>query len=59
MDNEDNKKTKIKVKRICEHCLFHYMIDLEDEEQCFEKGGCKHFSPIGLRIINVEVIIED
>jgi len=33
------------------------MKDLEDD-QCYEIGGCLQFSPIGLRLEDVEVIIE-
>jgi len=31
------------------------MKDLEDD-QCYEEGGCLQFSPIGLRLEDVEVI---
>ena len=48
---------KIKVKRICTLCFFHYYKDLEDDE-CFEVGGCNSFSPIGLRLEDVEIIIK-
>lgn len=47
---------KIKVIRNCTNCLFYYYKDLEDDE-CFEEGGCSQFSPIGLRLEDVEVII--
>jgi len=46
---------KIKVIRNCKSCLYHYMKDLEDD-QCYEEGGCLQFSPIGLRLEDVEVI---
>jgi len=48
---------KIKVIRNCKSCLYHYMKDLEDD-QCYEKGGCAQFSPIGLRPKDVEVVVE-
>lgn len=51
-----NTQTKIKVKRVCVNCLFHYMIDLEDD-RCFEEGGCKGFMPIGIRAENAEIIV--
>jgi len=48
---------KIKVIRNCKSCIYHYWKDLEDD-QCYEKGGCLQFSPIGLRLEDVEVILE-
>ena len=33
------------------------MVDSEDA-QCYQKGGCSRFTPIGLRIEDAEVIIE-
>ena len=48
---------KIKVIRNCKSCLYHYWKDLEDD-QCYEKGGCLQFSPIGLRLEDVEVVGE-
>jgi len=48
---------KIKIILTCTSCLFHYWKDLEDDE-CFEIGGCINFSPIGLRLEDVEVVGE-
>jgi len=48
---------KIKVIRDCESCFYHYYKDPE-EDQCFTKGGCINFSPIGLRLEDVEVVGE-
>jgi len=48
---------KIKVIRNCKSCLYYYWKDIEDD-MCYEKGGCLQFSPIGLRLEDVEVIIE-
>jgi len=48
---------KIKIIRNCKSCLFHYYKDLEDD-QCYEECGCLRFSPIGLRLEDVEIIIE-
>ena len=48
---------KIKVIRNCKSCIYHYWKDLEDD-QCYEKGGCLQFSPIGLRLEDVEVVGE-
>jgi len=48
---------KIKVIRNCKSCVYHYYKELEDD-QCFENGGCLQFSPIGLRLEDVEVVGE-
>ncbi len=37
------------IERICKNCFFRYCRDLEDDI-CFQEGGCKGFSPIGLRL---------
>jgi len=48
---------KIKVIRNCKSCIYHYWKYLEDD-MYYEKGGCLQFSPIGLRLEDVEIIIE-
>jgi hypothetical protein len=48
---------KIKIIRNCISCFFHYYKDQEDDE-CYEDGGCSSFSPVGLRIEDVELIVE-
>ena len=48
---------KIQIIRNCKSCFFHYYKDLEDDE-CYEEGGCSGFSPVGLRLEDVEVVIE-
>jgi len=49
---------KIKVIRNCKSCLYHYWKDLEDD-QCYGKDGCINFSPIGLKLEDVEIIVEE
>ena len=46
-------KTQITLN--CKSCLFHYCRDLEDDI-CFQDGGCSGFSPIGLKLEDVEVV---
>ena len=46
---------KIKVIRNCKSCLYHYWKEPEDD-QCFENGGCMNFTPIGLKLEDVEVV---
>ena len=53
-----NSTISIKVIRNCKSCLFHYYKDIEDDE-CFEIGGCNSFSPIGLKLEDVEIIVEE
>jgi len=48
---------KIKVIRNCKSCIYHYWKDIKDD-QFYEKGGCLQFYPIGLRLEDVEAIIE-
>jgi len=48
---------KIKVIRNCKSCLYHYYKDPE-ENQCYGKDGCINFSPIGLKLEDVEVVGE-
>jgi len=48
---------KIKVIRNCKSCIYHYWKDIEDD-MCYEESGCLQFSPIGLRLEDVEVILE-
>lgn len=48
---------KIKVIRNCKACFFHYYNDLEDD-MCYEKGGCLQFSPVGLKLEDVEIVKE-
>jgi len=49
---------KIKVIRNCKTCIYYYWKDLEDD-MCYEKGGCLQFSPIGLRLEDVEAVVEN
>jgi len=48
---------KIKVIRNCKSCLYHYWKNFEDD-QCYEESGCLRFSPIGLKLEDVEVVGE-
>jgi len=48
---------KIKIIRNCKLCFYHYYKDPE-EDQCYEIGGCLQFSPIGLKLEDVEVVGE-
>jgi len=47
---------EIKIMRECKNCFYHYWHDLEDDI-CEEKGGCTSFSPIGLKLEDVDVIV--
>ena len=49
---------KIKVIRNCKSCIYHYWKDLEDD-QCYEKGGCLLFSPVGLKLEDAEIIFNN
>ena len=48
---------KIKVIRNCKSYIYHYWKDIEDD-MCYEESGCLQFSPIGLRLEDVKIIIE-
>lgn len=49
---------KIKVIRICTNCLYYYFNSAFEEIHCFEKDGCEYFAPIGLKLKEVELIVE-